>query len=606
MKFSTLRRSVSGVAAVGLLAAGVAMTATPASAANLGSLSVSPASGNALTVPSFVAPGQCPATDNVKVNVYGGTDVAGGLIVASIPQATPKNVVGVTAAASFFNAQGGMTIVSPQQWSTFASVNGLGALNGTYTLTAVCDNGDTFSGPVTFTGTNVAGATYSSPIGTGTVLSAFNGAGYGFGTTVAATATVTPSSTTTVTGTVAFKEGATTLASTTTISAAGVASVTIPAGLAVGPHSIVAVYTPDAAATSAGLTGSTSAAQPLTVNAGVGTVAFNGAQPTTGAAGGSAAFSVACGPAAVSGTLVVTFEGASSTPIYNGSCSGAAPVNVTWNISAAQVQEAGSIRAAFTPSSASYSTPAAITSAFAVTAPQGVINNETIQVTVPVGALSATVVSNPVVVLGNWTLDGSGRFNTATGLLNPVKVIDTRAGDYGWNLSVRANDFVPCGSYNPTGLTYFNSEPSSVYANDATTGLIPGCSAPAALASAPKPYQKQSISANNLGIAASLATSTTTAAQPGTTFIPNDGVVAQPVVQPDLQLPGTGPGATKGVQAPRTIVIGTGGLAGADGQKIGSATGVVSVNGALTLRVPTVTVAGAYATTLTITLVSNP
>mgnify|MGYP002382205433 CR=1 FL=1 len=75
------------------------------------------------------------------------------------------------------------------------------------------------AGPVTFTGTNVAGATYSSPIGTSTVLSAFNGAGYGFGTTIAATATVTPSSTTTVTGTVAFKEGATTLASTTTISA---------------------------------------------------------------------------------------------------------------------------------------------------------------------------------------------------------------------------------------------------------------------------------------------------------------------------------------------------------------------------------------------------
>lgn len=605
MKISTLRRSVSGVAAVALVAAGVAMTAAPASAANLGALSVNPSSGNALTVPSFVAPGQCPATDNVKVNVYGGTDVAGGLIVASIPQATPKNIVGVTSAASFFNAQGGMTILSPQQWSTFASTNGLGALNGTYTLTAVCDNGDTFSGPVTFTGTNVAGATYTSPIGTSTVLAAFNGAGYGFGTSIPATATITPSSTATVTGTVAFKEGATTLASTTTISAAGVASVNIT-GLAVGGHSIVAVYTPDAAATSAGLTGSTSATQALTVNAGVGTVAFNGAQPASGAAGGSAAFSVACGPAAVTGTLVVTFEGASSTPIYNGSCTGAAPVNVTWNISAAQVQEAGSIKAVFTPGSASYSTPAPITSAFAVTAPAGIINNETIQVTVPVGALSATVVSNPVVVLGNWTLDASGRFNTATGLLNPVKVIDTRAGDYGWNLSVRANDFVPCGSYHPAGLTFFNTEPSSVYAADSTTGLIPGCSAPAALASAPKPYQKQAISANNLGIAASLASSTTTAAQPGTTFVPNDGVVAQPVVQPDLQLPGTGPGATKGVQAPRTIVVGTGGLAGTDGQKIGSATGVVQVNGALTLRVPTVTVAGAYATTLTITLVSNP
>ena len=59
------------------------------------------------------------------------------------------------------------------------------------------------------------------------------------------------------------------------------------------------------------------------------------------------------------------------------------------------------------------------------------------------------------------------------------------------------------------------------------------------------------------------------------------------------------------MRAQRTLVDATGGLAGADGQAIGSATGVVNVEGALTLNVPTVTVAGSYATTLTLTVVSK-
>jgi hypothetical protein len=578
-----------------------------------------------------VTPGQCSTVgDTVKVNVFGGTDVAGGLIAASIPAATPKNIVGVITAATFFNPTGGMTIGSPQTWSSFASANGLGALNGTYTLTAVCGNGDTFQGDVIFTGTNVAGATYISPNSTTTALAPITSP-VNYGTTIPVSATITPSSAATLTGTVAFKEGTTLLASTTTISVAGVATATIPAGLTVGAHSITAVYTPDAAALAQNppISGSTSSAQSVTVSGVTGTLGFNGPQPTTAGVGGTATFSIACGPSTVAGTLTVNLVGTATTPIFTGPCTGAAPVSVQWFIAQTQTQEAGTIVASFLPNNSAYSTPANVSTPFTVTAATGVINNETIQVTVPVGALSATVVNNPTVVLGNWTLNASGRYNTATGLINPVKVIDTRAGDFGWTMSARADDFVPCASYSTTGLNYFNADPTAVnvlnqpttgaanpglpgtgltlgglYQNNATQGLIPGCISPSTLASAARPYQKQAISANNLGIATSFDAFTTSVAQAGTNFTPNTGLVPF-AIQPDLQLPGTGAGATKGVRVPRLLVDATGGLAGADGQVIGSATGVVNVQGALTLNVPTVTVSGSYATTLTLTVVTK-
>jgi len=114
MKISTLRRSVSGVAALALVAAGVGLTSTPASAAVVGTLSVSPGSGSALSVPTFTTSGQCPVGDTVTVKVFGGSGTGAVITGAG------KNFNGAIDAAGF-NVGSGMVLPGSQQWSTFAT-----------------------------------------------------------------------------------------------------------------------------------------------------------------------------------------------------------------------------------------------------------------------------------------------------------------------------------------------------------------------------------------------------------------------------------------------------------------------------------------------------
>jgi hypothetical protein len=608
MKISTLRRSVSGVVAIALVAAGAALTAAPASAAVFTTLSTTPTSGNALAVPTWTTVGACPTGNLVTVKIFGGSGT--GSVIA----APGKNINGAIDVASYLNATGGMTIPSSQQWSSWAT-NGapvLAALNGTYTISANCANGDQYQGTVTFVGTDTTTATFTAnanPIPTTTTHNAPNPATpTTFGTPVVLSATVAAGAGLgTPTGTVNFLEGATTVGSAPLV--AGVATTTPGVTLNAGTHVITAAYTPDAAGAAAGFQASTGAAtQTITVNQGTATVAVTG--PASIGQGQAGTINVAVTPA-TAGTfdLAYSIGGAAAVPIITGqTVSAAGTGSFLWNVGAGQTLGTNyAIIATFHPTSTNVANNATGTlTPFAVTAAAGVVNNETIQVTVPAGALSATVVNNPVVVLGNFTLSSDGSYNTATGAINPIQIIDTRAGDLGWTLSAKATNFVGCGVYSTVGLNYYSAAPVSVYSPATVQALIPSCTPGfATLAANAKAYDQQAISNANLGIAASLATSTTTSAQVGTTFTPNIGVAAQAAVNPDLRLPAfvTPAGSPFGLALSRNLVVGTGGVPTANGDILGSATGVVSVNAALTLRIPTVTMNGAYASTLTLTVI---
>ena len=158
------RRSI-GAAVASLAVLATALVAAPAAhAAQIGTLTVGPATGAATTVSDFTTSGQCPAGDQVRVKVFGGD----GTPAASIPEPTtlnsPKNILGALDAAGFNNGAG-MVLTAASTWGDFASTGApvLTKLNGTYQVRAWCSSGDWFEGSVVFTGTDLAGATYAQP-----------------------------------------------------------------------------------------------------------------------------------------------------------------------------------------------------------------------------------------------------------------------------------------------------------------------------------------------------------------------------------------------------------------------------------------------------------
>jgi hypothetical protein len=158
------RRSI-GAAVASLAVLATALVAAPAAhAAQIGTLTVSPATGTAATVSTFDTSGQCPVGEQVRVKVYGGDGTPAASIAVPATINSPKNIVGNIDAAGF-NVGSGMSIPSSSTWSDWAA-NGapvLTVLNGTYNVRAWCSGGDWFEGSIVFTGTDVAGATYAQP-----------------------------------------------------------------------------------------------------------------------------------------------------------------------------------------------------------------------------------------------------------------------------------------------------------------------------------------------------------------------------------------------------------------------------------------------------------
>ena len=133
------------------LVAGVVVGVAPAGATT-GTLSVTPSSGSALSTATFNTSGTCPGVESVLVKVYGGSGSGATIAAPGI------NFVGSRAASDYGSP---MTIPASFTWADWASSTAsLSALNGAYTVKAVCQGGDTFVGHVTFTGVDTSGATY--------------------------------------------------------------------------------------------------------------------------------------------------------------------------------------------------------------------------------------------------------------------------------------------------------------------------------------------------------------------------------------------------------------------------------------------------------------
>jgi large repetitive protein len=170
---SALRRTLgTALSAVAVLAS-VLVAAPAAHAAStgvIGTVTVVPASGTVLQVPTFHTSGLCPqASDDVRVKVYGGSGT-GATIGAPVGVGSPKNILGTTPAASFVNGTT-MDVIASETWSDWATQGNpvLTTINGVYTVRVWCtlNNADDawFEGTVTFTGTDVAGATYTTTTG---------------------------------------------------------------------------------------------------------------------------------------------------------------------------------------------------------------------------------------------------------------------------------------------------------------------------------------------------------------------------------------------------------------------------------------------------------
>jgi len=559
-----MKRIAAGIATTAVVVAGAGLlSAAPALAANVGTMSFAPAVGSAQTAPTFNTSGKCSiAGELVKVTMIGGA--------TGFNLATPKNVVGNQAENLVpTNATNtGYSIPAPLIWHDFALNNGLAGLSGSYTVSAVCaTSGDHFDGVLVFGGTpNLTAAnTYAAVRPTTTVLSpATQTLGYGSPATV----TATVSSDAVPTGTVQFSVDGTASGSPVAINASGVATFTVPTSTPSGTHSVTAVFTPDTAGTTNGFQSSTAAtAASVTFTKSNPTVVLSDSTTGTAPAGTATTLSATITPGSLAGN--VTFSD-------GGTVLGTTAVNTTtgvasfvWNISPGATVGAHALSAQFTPTdTVNVNTPAAATESFTVTAALGINVSGNITLVLPAGTLSITAPAAMTLNLGTPVLASNGQTFTATGAATPVTVTDTRAGDFGWTLKVQSTDFI--GTHGGTSFV-----PPTKF-----------------------PWQKNSINAYDLGF-----TATTLTAPTGETV--NTGVS---VSTPSGPTPGNGllptyllPGVagTSGLGAARQIGFGQGGIG------LGSATGDAVFAGTLQLNVPTVTIQDTYTATLTYTLTSN-
>jgi len=151
---SRIPTRIAAVAGLALAASGVALM--PSSAAPAGPAGVAPATGASSTKSTFETGLVCKASDTVSVLVSGGTGTG-----ASVPP-PGREIVAPVPVASVATPGGGMSIPSSQTWAQWAAAGSdkLTRLDGRYTVTVKCTNGEDFVGAVDFTGTDVAGATY--------------------------------------------------------------------------------------------------------------------------------------------------------------------------------------------------------------------------------------------------------------------------------------------------------------------------------------------------------------------------------------------------------------------------------------------------------------
>jgi hypothetical protein len=464
----TLRRPLglalgTAVAVSAVLGAGIGT----AYATQLGTLSITPTSGDQDTTPTFNTSAACPSgATNVQVTISGSN--GSGTFT--------DNMVGNSSLSAFSgNGSGGKTIPATVTFKDIFQANSVVSPSGTYTLTAICRTasdatslGD-FVGSVKFTATGTFLGTYVAAQPTTTVLSLSNPGTVAYGTSETLTATVSPA----VAGSIQFKDNGTNLGTPVTL-ASGSAAKTV-SNLAAGSHTLTADFLPAGGSSDPNQPSSDS--KTLTVTQSGATLSLSASPAGTQQQYQNVTFTATLSQA-IPGTVQFKVDGSNA-----GSPRPVSGTTATYSTTSLAVGTR-TISAVFTPTdSTNYGPATAPDMTYDITAPNfSTSDYEDISATVVPGSLTISVASHQV-DLGTATINSNGDLFVATGALAPVTITDTRAGDAGWSSSGVTGDFAGQSSSSHQVNAYdLGWVPSVVTKAAHQTGLtVGGTVAPAAL-----------------------------------------------------------------------------------------------------------------------------
>ncbi len=427
MQKRLLRPLGLGVATAIAAATAVLFGAGAANAAQIGTLSVTPDSGNQDTSPVFNSSGPCPGSaTNVEVKITG----------SGITDDGNNKMVGNSGLAAYSgNASGGKTIPATITFKDVFQSYGVVSPSGTYTLTAICRTAadatslGEFVGSVAFTTTGTFSGTYVAPVATATTLSLSNAGPIAYGTSETLTATVSPSS---AAGSIQFTDNGTNLGSPVALS--GGSAQTTVSTLGAGSHTLSASFLPAGGASDQNQPSSDS--KSLTVTKAGATLALSANPAGTQQQYQNADFTATLSQA-IAGTVQFVVDG-----VNTGTPKTVSGTTATYSTNALAAGTR-TISAVFTPTdTANYDGATAPDMPYTITSPGVVVTSyEDISATVVPGSLTISVDSNQV-DLGTATINAAGDLFVATGSLSPVTITDTRAGDSGWSASGQVGDFV--------------------------------------------------------------------------------------------------------------------------------------------------------------------
>jgi hypothetical protein len=423
LKKRLLSFATAGALATGtLLAAG---TGVASAAPVLGTLTLTPATGNQSSTLTATTNAHCNASDTGIVGYMSGPGIS-----------SPNDVLQGNTPINLVDGASGLSFPVGSIFRDIFSANAINSPSGAYTVRIACIGADSFtetgefSQVVNFTPTGTQfNATYATvvPAQSTTTTLAQNNASGSFGDSVTFTATVAPSG---AAGSVQFKDGVADLGTPQTVNGSGVATFTT-SSLSVGSHTISSVFTPSGS----GFNGSTSNSVTHTVGSVSTSMSLGSNGPTAQYA--PATFTATVSPAAA-GTVTFS-EGA--TTLGTGSVNSTTGV-ATYTTTALTVGT-HSVTAHFAPSGPGASSADAGPIDHLVTAFAGVSLGQNVVVTVPSGALTIVLDdgADGQVDLGTAQINAAGDLLTASGQMDVVKVTDTRAGDPGWTASGIVTDF---------------------------------------------------------------------------------------------------------------------------------------------------------------------
>ncbi|MFJ5837569.1 Ig-like domain-containing protein [Streptomyces shenzhenensis] len=440
LKKTFSRALAGGLASLVAVPAGGLIMAPSASAAEIGTAEVTPATGFDDSGVSLTTSGPCPDTaTNVIVSVTGqGFPAEGQGVVGNSPISTYPTA-----------SNGGMVIPLTQTMRDYANTAGFATLTGKYTFTITCrtafngtSQGD-FTSSVWFTSnTEYQNTDPASKIDTTTSLAVSPNAPVAAGTPVTLTAAVGPAG---AAGQVQFRDNGQALGSAVTVSG-GEAKLTTSA-LGAGNHSLTAVFTPSSTA----YNGSTSSAVAYTVEAAPAT------QTTTALAVSPSGTAEKFSP--VSMTASVSPTAAAGSVKFQDTVGGTTTTLGTVPVAAGQAsfttsslpEGDHSFTAVFVPANSdAYTGSTSGAVPYVIGAFSGVTASEDITTTVQSGALVISV-DDPHVTLPSPQLTTDGDLLTTAGAINPVTLTDTRAGNPGWSVSGQVTDFSDGGSHQING-----------------------------------------------------------------------------------------------------------------------------------------------------------